>query len=123
MAESCQGRRSSSRRTSVLAVLLLALALLARPWLSQVALILGGVQLALSVFSRGDYLFTHVARTGNGDFPSDVANMASALWLPYWFWGAVCGAFSVAMLALGVWLFLRSLRSKQTRVGGLTPSV
>jgi membrane-associated phospholipid phosphatase len=64
------------------------------------------VQLALSVFSRGDYLFTDVARTGEGTFPSDVANMSSALFLPYWFWGALCGAFSVAVLALGLRAYL-----------------
>jgi hypothetical protein len=63
----------------------------------------------LSVFSRGDYLFTDVARTQNGAMPSDVANMANALFLPYWFWGAACGLFSVAMLALGAWFFLRGL--------------
>jgi membrane-associated phospholipid phosphatase len=69
------------------------------------------VQLSLSVFSRGDYLFSEVARTGSGDFPSDVANMADALFLPYWFWGATCGAFSVAVLVVGLWAFLRSARS------------
>ena len=46
-----------------------------------------GIQLALSVFSRSDYLFTPVANTGRGTMPSDVANMASTLWLPYWVWG------------------------------------
>jgi hypothetical protein len=83
-----------------------------RDWHSQLVLMFLSVQLALSVFSRGDYLFTAVAKTQNGDFPSDVANMSSALFLPYWFWGALCGLFSIAMLALGGWLFLRGLRAK-----------
>jgi hypothetical protein len=34
--------------------------------------------------------------------------MSSALFLPYWFWGAACGTFSVLTLAIGGWLFLRS---------------
>jgi hypothetical protein len=94
-----------------LAAIAIAIAWRGADWLAQLTLLFVSVQLALSVFSRGDYLFTDVARTGNGDFPSDVANMASALFLPYWFWGALCGLFSVAMLALGGWLFLRSLRA------------
>ena len=85
-----------------LAAALLGVGLRARPQTSQVALVFLAVQLALSVFSRGDYLFTDVARTAQGDFPSDVANMASALFLPYWLWGALCGAFSIAVLALGL---------------------
>jgi hypothetical protein len=63
--------------------------------------VFAGVQLALSVFSRADYLFTPVARTGVGVFPSDVSRMAEAMYLPYWFWGLVCGAFSVAVLVYG----------------------
>jgi len=69
---------------------------------SVFALLFVAVQLALSVFSRGDYLFTPVAHMSGGDLPSDVANMSSALFLPYWFWGAACGLFSVAVLFLGV---------------------
>ncbi len=71
--------------------------------LAQLAMLFTGVQLALSVFSRADYLFTDVAHTGAGVMPSDVANMAEALFLPYWFWGFLCGGFSIATLALGLW--------------------
>jgi hypothetical protein len=101
----------------VLAALLALIGFRARAWLSQLTVLFLSVQLALSVFSRGDYLFTDVAQTGAGPMPSDVANMADALFLPYWFWGAVCGAFSVAVLAVGVWIFLRSWR--RGRAGGL----
>ncbi len=94
-----------------LAAVALSVAWKAPEWGSQLTLSFLSVQLALSVFSRGDYLFTDVAHTQNGAMPSDVANMASALFLPYWFWGAACGAFSVSMLALGAWLFLRGLRT------------
>lgn len=69
---------------------------------SQAVLVFLAVQLALSVFSRGDYLFTRAATTAEGVAASDVAQIAAALFLPYWFWGAVCGAFSVAVLALGL---------------------
>jgi len=54
------------------------------------------------VFSRGDYLFTPVAQTSAGNFQSDVSNMAAALFLPYWFWGAACGAISVLALCIGL---------------------
>lgn len=69
----------------------------------QVALVFLGTQLALSVYSRGDYLFSPVAHTSNGLMPSDVAAMSDALFLPYWIWGAICGAVSVAALAIGAW--------------------
>ena len=88
--------------------LCLAIALKARPWVSQVTLVFLATQLALSVFSRGDYLFTDEARTGKGVMPSDVAHMADALFLPYWFWGAVCGAASVAVLVVGLRAFWRA---------------
>jgi len=71
-------------------------------WLAQLTLIFVAVQLSLSVFSRGDYLFTPVAQTSAGNFPSDVSNMAAALFLPYWFWGAACGAISVLALCIGL---------------------
>ena len=64
--------------------------------------VFAGVQLALSVFSRADYLFIPVARTSVGVFPSDVRRMETALFLPYWVWGAVCGAFAVAVLLYGI---------------------
>ena len=63
-----------------------------------------GVQLGLSVFTRADYLFTQQAGPGS---PSDVANMASALFLPYWFWGIVCGLFSVAVLLWGCRCYIK----------------
>lgn len=93
---------------TLFAAALLAVSLRASAWASQLTLLFLSVQLALSVFSRGDYLFKATANTAGGTFPSDVANMSSALFLPYWFWGAVCGAFSVLTLAVGAWLFLRS---------------
>ena len=71
---------------------------------AQVVLAFMAVQLSLSVFSRSDYLFTQTA----GAAPSDVAQMASALFLPYWFWGIVCAVISVLVLTFGLKAFLRS---------------
>ena len=60
-----------------------------------------------------------IIRDGGGDAifvqadvsqSSDVANMAEALFLPYWFWGAVCGAISLAVLAFGLYLYLRPVK-------------
>jgi hypothetical protein len=92
--------------TLVLAAVLLLISVRA-PRLSQTTLLLLAVQLALSVFSRGDYLFTNVALTSSGPMPSDVSVMASALFLPYWFWGLLCGGVSVVLLLLGASSFLR----------------
>ena len=75
---------------------------------SQLVLAFLAVQLAVSVFSRGDYLFTEVANTTRGPMPSDVAQMANALGGPYWLWGGLCGAISVLVLGLGLWWALRT---------------
>ncbi len=75
----------------------------------QIATVFMAVQLSLSVFSRGDYLFMKEAHTGAGLAPSDVSHMATALGGPYWAWGLACGAFSIVVLAAGVWAFMRAL--------------
>jgi peptidase M50B-like protein len=74
---------------------------------AQLAVIFIGVQLALSVFSRADYLFTRGATNPTGSYPSDVMQMQHALFLPYWFWGGLCGAVSVAVLIWGVGIYWR----------------
>jgi hypothetical protein len=81
------------------------------PRWAQLGLVFLSVQLGLAVFSRGDYLFTEYAQTASGKLPSDVAQMADALLLPYWVWGGVCGLFSVAVLAVGLWIFLKGFDS------------
>src|SRR4029079_16770705 len=75
------------------------------PRAAQTVLVLLAVQLALSVYSRSDYLFTPFALTSSGPMPSDVSVMASALVLPYWFWAGLCGALSLALLWLGARIF------------------
>lgn len=76
----------------------------------QLATVLLATQLALSVFSRADYLFTETAVTGAGTMPSDTAHMAIALGGSYWMWGLACGAFSLLVLAGGVMWFARVFR-------------
>jgi hypothetical protein len=39
--------------------------------------------------------------------PSDVSVMAQALFLPYWFWGAACGAISLLFLWTGARAYFR----------------
>jgi hypothetical protein len=84
-------------------------------WVARFCLVFLAVQLSVSVFSRSDYLFTPVARTGAGLMPSDAAQIAEAFLLPYWVWGGVCGLFSVAVLALGTWLYLRPIGRRDRR--------
>jgi hypothetical protein len=91
----------------VVAAACLLVALRGSPAAAQLAVVFVAVQLALSVFSRADYLFTRVARNPTGVFPSDVQRIAQLLWLPYWFWGALCGALSLAALAWGLRVYWR----------------
>jgi hypothetical protein len=86
--------------TLLLGTALVAVALRAPGW-SQAVVVFLAVQLALAVFSRADYLFTSMALTRSGPLPSDVSVMADALFLPYWVWGALCGAVSLALLGAG----------------------
>lgn len=74
---------------------------------AQLLAVFVAVQLALSVFSRADYLFTDVAVTGGGTMPSDVAVMGHALGGPFWLWGLVCGGFSLMVVLGGLAWFWR----------------
>jgi hypothetical protein len=94
----------------LLAAGMIAIAVWGREELSQLAIVFLGVQLALSVFSRGDYLFMKTADTAIGPMPSDTQQMAEALALPYWFWGGLCAAFSGAVLLGGSLYFLRGAK-------------
>ena len=78
-----------------------------RDWV-QFSLAFLAVQLAMSVYSRSGYLFTDVVETPSGMVPSDVALMAGALMLPYWFWGGFCAVVSAAVLIWGVSVFWRA---------------
>jgi hypothetical protein len=82
------------------------------PDTAQLVLVFLAVQAALSVFSRGDYLFTEVALTGAGAIPSDTAQIAAALGGSYWMWGLACGAFSVLVIAGGIASFWRMSKDR-----------
>lgn len=58
--------------------------------------------LCLSWFTDLDYMFSAQAMVNGVAHPSDSAVIAQALWLPYWFWGGVIAAFSLALVALGI---------------------
>lgn len=92
---------------AVLCALLGVLATRKNPEVAQLTLVFLSTQLAMAVFSRGDYLFTEYAQTAQGRMPSDVAQMSNALFGPYWLWGGLVGVFSVAVLAVGLWIFFR----------------
>lgn len=91
---------------AVLAACLLAASRLS-PEGAQIAVVFIGVQLALSVFSRADYLFTQGAVNPTGSYPSDVMQLQRVLFLPYWFWGVVCGGTALVVLVAGLWSFWR----------------
>ncbi|MFT5449867.1 MAG: hypothetical protein ACI9DC_005065 [Gammaproteobacteria bacterium] len=96
---------------AVLAAVLGFTARRAPPDVAQAAVVFLAIQLCASVFSRGDYLFTQMASTGGGLLPSDTEQIAQALGGPYWFWGAVVAAISLAVLGFGLTAFWRSLKT------------
>jgi hypothetical protein len=106
--------------TGVLAAVAILIAWRGGAQLAQCTLLFLAVQLALSVFSRGDYLFMQWASIGNETerMPSDSQQMAEAMGGVYWFWGGICAAFSMAMLLIGAWMFWRGTsRSPVPRAG------
>jgi len=98
---------------AVVAALSLLIAIGARPAHAQAVLVFLGVQLALSVYTGGGYLFTQYVTIQNGQYtPSDTQQMSQALFLPYWFWGIACAAFSALVLLGGLWLYVRPRRTQ-----------
>jgi hypothetical protein len=95
------------------------------PDVARTALVFLGAQLAVSVFSRGDYLFMAKAHTSDGVMPSDVKLMELAVGGPYWMWGFLCGAISLVVLALGAWLLLwrRAAKTPLSKIKIKTPAV
>lgn len=95
---------------AALAAACLGIAIYTTAETAQIALVFLATQLALSVYSRGDYLFKQWADTGEGKMPSDVQHMADALGGPYWLWGVLCAAFSAGVLVLAGWRYLAVTR-------------
>jgi hypothetical protein len=82
---------------------------------ARIALLFFATQLALSVYSRGDYLFKQYVSGQMSDgqrHASDTQHMAEAVGMTYWFWGLVCALFSAAVLALAGWLYIREPRRR-----------
>ena len=93
---------------AAIAALCLLVAAKGSSHLAQVVLVFLGVQLALSVYTGGGYLFTQYAAIQNGHTgPSDTQAMSDALGMPYWFWGIACAVFSAMVLLGGLWLYMR----------------
>ncbi len=107
-------RGAAGLLTALLFTVLSFVAGLAKPaWMPQLWLVFAAVQLSLSVFTRGDYLFSDTASTGAGVQPSDAGQLADALIGPYWLWGAVCGLLSVLALLVGVVLYVMPARRRR----------
>jgi len=84
----------------------LALAVIAR-WGSQLVRVVLvqflAVQLALAAWSTRDYLFVSTFEH-NGIQRSDTQRIADELFAPHWFWGAVIGGLSIALLIWAFWV-------------------
>lgn len=75
--------------------------------------------LCLAIFSDINYMFSDHAIVAGQMHPSDSAQMAKALLLPYWFWGGVVAVFSLTVMAAGIWMLGRSSTSApRMRRGG-----
>ena len=68
--------------------------------------------LCLSWFRDLDYMFSGTAVVAGAERPSDSAVIAQALWLPFWFWGALIAALSLGLLVLGLWIVHRRSRGR-----------
>lgn len=94
------------------AALCLAVGYFAPAWLARIVVVFVAMQLSVSAFSRGDYLFMEYAETSAGRMPSDVTQMANALAGPYWLWGGLVAALSLASLVGGFWFFFRGEKQR-----------
>jgi hypothetical protein len=66
-----------------------------------------GVQLCLAIFRDVSYMFSEGGVIDGVQHRSDSAAIADALLLPYWFWGGIAAAFSVLVLAGGLYVALK----------------
>ena len=79
-----------------LGLVILAVALRAPPRVQQFVIQLLGVQACISVWRQFGYLFS-TGGVGPSSM-SDTAAIANALFLPYWVWGMLISAMTVAIL-------------------------
>lgn len=76
------------------------------PFLAQLL----GVVLCVALFRDLDYMFSSGGVIAGEQRLSDSGAIAEALFLPYWFWGALVAATAVIVLCAGLWAALRSNR-------------
>ena len=67
-----------------------------------------GIQFCMGSLGDFDYMFTKEFVRDGETRASDTQHIAEVLLLPYWFWGAACGLFSVVVLAGGLVTFWRA---------------
>ena len=74
---------------------------------------LTGIQLCLGSLADVDYMFTRDFVRGGQVQISDTQAIAEQLLLPYWFWGGMVAALSVAILWTAFWIaWLRPVRGR-----------
>lgn len=62
-----------------------------------------GVQFCLASWSGRDYMFTKNFQRDGETLNSDTQNIAEEWFLPYWFWGGLVLAISLAIMAFAFW--------------------
>lgn len=67
-----------------------------KAWILTVQVL--GVQAVMSTYRQLDYLFMGSANINGQEMLSDTGQIASHLFLPYWFWGALIALLSFALL-------------------------
>jgi Peptidase M50B-like len=72
------------------------------------------ITLCMAIFRDIDYMFSDHANVSGVMNPSDSAQMAKALFLPYWVWGAIVAAFSVIVMWIGIGVAAKSSRSSSS---------
>jgi len=80
--------------------------------------------LCLSWLTDLDYMFSKQAVVNGVVHLSESAVIAQALWLPYWFWGALVAVFSLVLVLLGIGFVSRAAptgKATLTAYGKLPP--
>lgn len=80
-------------------------------WLAPMLVQFLGVQACISTYRQLDYLFMASANINGNYMPSDTGQIAAALLLPYWLWGALIAGFSFVLLAGSLWLSTRPAKN------------
>lgn len=93
---------------TVFGVLTLAVAHYATAWGQNFIVQFLGVQACVSTYHQLNYLFSSHATVDGRRMPSDTGQIAEALWLPHWFWGALLAVTSAALLVQSLRMTMQS---------------